>query len=154
MHENDKGELELRFRTERDYGCRNYIIKNTVSQSGNDVNISLLDIVKLDLCLTSLGPATVTINLGVKTNGTYELKIQNGRILNVFDLEVTDEKYRVEPKSNSRNVWFDEPELGRQTLQIPNFSCPLAAGFFCSERPYFTIIKDSLLFRNKIFDDE
>jgi hypothetical protein len=81
--------------TEREYGCSNYGISKTFNKSSDNIDIDFNGILVYDLCLTSIGPATTTIDLGTLSSGTYNLDIKVERKKSEGQLIVTSDYYAI-----------------------------------------------------------
>ncbi len=71
-----KRKLQFYCSTEKEYSCSNYGISKTFSKSSDNFDIDFNGIIISNVCLTSFGPATTTIDLGTLSNGTYNLDIK------------------------------------------------------------------------------
>ena len=70
--------LQLDFSTTKIYGCCNYSIDLSWKKSSNIIDITFRGVIETDWCLTAMGPATTTIELGTLSNGTYLLNFYVG----------------------------------------------------------------------------
>jgi hypothetical protein len=90
----DTKQLVLFCQTENDYACSNYSIQTEQNfNKDNQLSIIFTNVIKPDLCATSIGPATTKINLSKLTNGQYDLElnvagIKNNGILKISDSEI------------------------------------------------------------------
>ena len=96
------------------YGCCNFIINYKVNREGNVITISFGTVNMPPMCLTSLGPATAQIDLGVLPTGTYTLNLISGTI-NTSKLTVDNNQYKLSPVSGT-NVSYARTTL----LRIPD----------------------------------
>lgn len=104
--------FEFRCRTETIYGCINFMISYRTTISAQSIIMDFLAITQPQICLTALGPATATINLGSLSPGTYSLLISvNGEIIPA-QLVVTTHSYEI-LNGESRWTGFTEPLLRR-----------------------------------------
>lgn len=90
-----KRTLQFYCSTEKEYGCTNYGIIKTFSKSSDNIDIDFNGILIYDLCLTAIGPATTTIDLGTLSNGTYNLDIKVERKKSCGQLIVTSDYYAI-----------------------------------------------------------
>lgn len=87
-------QLMLNFSTTKQYECSNYSLNATPAAYNSGITIQFIGITIPEICMTSIGPATTTINAGQIRNGVYtiELLIEqqtvNGRI------EITDQEIK------------------------------------------------------------
>lgn len=93
--------LQMYFSTTKIYPCCNYPIDLSLKKSSNTFDISFKGVIETDMCLTALGPATATIDLGALSNGTYQLNFQNGSSWHSGQLVVSSDSYKVNLGSNS-----------------------------------------------------
>jgi hypothetical protein len=98
--------LNLICTTSKIYSCCNYPLIYSLSRSGNTFTITFKYVLKEEWCLTSLGPASTTIDLGVLPDNNYKLKISTGSIIsNECDLAVSDEAYIISHKTGSSIIY-------------------------------------------------
>lgn len=90
-----KRTLKLYCSTEKEYNCSNFGIINTINQPSNKIEIDFNGITVPDFCLTSLGPARTTIDIGTLSNGTYDLDIKVENEKSAGQLIVTSEYYKI-----------------------------------------------------------
>jgi len=90
-----KRTLQFYCSTEKEYSCSNYGISKTFSKSSDNIDIDFNGIIISNLCLTSIGPATTTIDLGTLSNGTYNLDIKVERKKSSGQLIVTSDHYTI-----------------------------------------------------------
>ena len=102
----------LKCRTEKIYNCFNFTIINRVDLTRESMTISFLGVHKPQICLTALGPARATLDLGSLSAGVYPMEIaMNGRTSG-FQLEVSNESYAISGSGNYL-VSFDHRDLRR-----------------------------------------
>ena len=93
--------LQLRFATEKMYPCANYPIIVSSQQLSNNIDISFKGVVNnIGICLTAIGPATATINLGALSNGTYNLNFYNGNVKHTGKLIISSDSYAINFANN------------------------------------------------------
>lgn len=92
--------LQMYFSTTKIYPCCNYPIDLSWKNTSNTINISFKGVIETNLCLTALGPATATIDLGALNNGTYQLNFQNGEVRYSGQLVVSSDNYTVNLSTN------------------------------------------------------
>lgn len=85
--------FQLRLSTAKIYPCVNYYIKHSVVKEGKEISIKVEEIVAPGICLTALGPAGASIDLGVLEHGTYALTVEIGQVVNRGTLVVDEPKY-------------------------------------------------------------
>jgi len=90
-----KRTLQFYCSTEKGYGCSNFGISKIVNQSAYNIDINFEAILINTFCLTSIGPATTTIDLGTLSNGTYNLDIKVGGKKNKGQLIVSSDNYAI-----------------------------------------------------------
>ena len=130
--------LILNCRTERIYPCCNYGIDYSVVKGAKYFKIRFTKIVMPQICLTALGPAGCSINLGSLADGQYTLELEvNGRT-ETTQLMVSKGNYQVNHQPGL-NFKFDNPQLNR----IPDFLIWGSVGY----------INDSLISAVKTFLD-
>ena len=95
MKESSLRTLQLYFSTTKIYPCCNYPIDLSWKRSSNIIDISFKGIIKTELCLTALGPATATIDLSALSNGTYRLNFQDGNLKRSGELIVSSNSYKI-----------------------------------------------------------
>jgi hypothetical protein len=66
----------MRCETEREYSCSNFEIINCEKTRNNEIYIHFKKVKVSDLCLTSLGPAKCTIDLGKLSDGEYSVTFE------------------------------------------------------------------------------
>ncbi len=84
--------LQLKCHTTQIFGCCNFSLIYSISQTGNTFTIHFDNVYEPEICLTSTGPATATIDLGVLTNNNYNIYVTNGG-LNTSVLNVSKQSY-------------------------------------------------------------
>lgn len=87
--------LQFYCSTEKEYGCSNFGISKTFNKSSHNIDIDFNGILLSDFCLTSIGPATTTIDLGTLSNGIYNLNIKVERKKSEGKLIVTSNYYEI-----------------------------------------------------------
>jgi hypothetical protein len=87
--------LQLRAATERIYGCSNFSIMYRLSVSTQLIQVDFLGIDLPPICLTALGPATATMNLGSLSNGSYQLILTSNGSVTGSQLIVSDDFFKV-----------------------------------------------------------
>lgn len=108
-------QLMLHFSTTKQYACSNYSLNTTSAVSNSGITIQFIDITIPEICLTSIGPASTTINAGQIRNGVYSIQMLieqqtiNGRI------EITDQEIKTFIDPNAAVV-ITNPVIQR----IPN----------------------------------
>ena len=101
MMENSSGALQLYFSTTEIYPCCNWSIDLSWKKSSNNIDITFKSIIKPDICLTALGPATAMIDLGVLNNGIYQLNFYNEHVKQSGELVVSSDSYKINFADNS-----------------------------------------------------
>lgn len=92
----DGPSLEFRVRTERIYGCFNYYITHRVKRRPSQaIEITFLSVAVPEICLTALGPATATIQIGQLASGEYPVPVVVNWNRIPARLLVTTEAYEV-----------------------------------------------------------
>ena len=124
MMEHLSGTLQLYFSTTKIYPCMNYPIDLSWQKTSNRIEISFKRVIETDFCLTALGPATATIDLGVLSDGTYQLNLQNGEVKYSGELVVSSDNYTVN-FVNSSDFRFKNMPLNK----IPENSLWLAISY-------------------------
>jgi hypothetical protein len=124
MMEHSSGTLQLYFSTTKIYPCCNYPIDLSWKKSSNTIDISFKGVIETDFCLTALGPATATIDLGTLSNGTYQLSFFNGSVKHSGELIVSSDSYKINFVNNS-NFHFTNMPLNK----IPENSIWLAISY-------------------------
>lgn len=107
-----KRTLTFNCATEKIFGCINFLINNRVTVSDNKISIHFIEIAKSDICLTAIGPATATIELGSLANKNYELELTVGEEKILGQLAVSATGYQASLPVQSR-VGFTNPDLKR-----------------------------------------
>ncbi len=108
----DPDERTFRFkcRTARIYPCYNFGIGRTLQKRPGRITILFQGIIRPGLCLTALGPARTTVELGSLETGTYELDIRVENRQSLGQLLVSDEYYEVN-FHNRNQLRFDYDRL-------------------------------------------
>lgn len=104
--------LELKCETDKSYGCCNYTILHSLSVSGSNIEINFTGIYQPDMCLTSFGPATTSVDLSSLPNGSYPLTIRVERRKSQGNLIVTSDYYEID-LDETRSVEIITPVLRR-----------------------------------------
>lgn len=107
--------FQLYCATEKAYPCGNFPIIAQVRQSANQIDIAFKGVPNnIGICLTSVEPATTTIDLGALNEGTYTLNLHNGGVTQTGTLVV---------EAGSYTAVFDESEAfafaDKQLNRIP-----------------------------------
>jgi hypothetical protein len=112
--EPDSRRLTFHCKTEKIYPCVNYPILTESHIDEDSFGITFTGVGEIDICLTALGPATVSIDLGSISNGEYEIELNHGELRNAGILKITDTEI---------DLLFDRPhgiEIMRpSTLRVP-----------------------------------
>ncbi len=90
-----KRTLQFYCSTKKEYSCSNYEISKWFGASSNNVDLYFQSIIVYDFCLTSIGPATTTIDLGTLASGTYNLDIKVEQEKSEGHLIVTPDSYTI-----------------------------------------------------------
>ena len=91
------GEVALKVRTEKIYGCCNFEIDAEFSQPSQErLEIAISGIYHPEICLTVLGPATLEVNLGA-LDGKYELDFTYEKLKDHHRLTVSPEHIALRP---------------------------------------------------------
>ncbi len=93
--------FQLHCVTEKIYPCVNFPIVARSRQSSKSIDISFEGVIETDICLTAIGPATTTIDLGALSEGAYALNLRNGGVTQTGTLVV---------EAGSYTVVFDESD--------------------------------------------
>ena len=99
--ENSSRALQLYFSTTKEYPCCNFPIDLSWKKSSNTIDITFKGVIETDLCLTAIGPATATIDLGVFNNGTYQLNFYNENVKQSGEFIVSSDNYKINFADNS-----------------------------------------------------
>ena len=91
-----KRELYLYAVTEKIYPCMNYPLSFDQHFEKNRVSIAFTEVIEVNFCLTALGPATASINLGHLRDGVYDFELNNGALKNIGKLIITDTEATLE----------------------------------------------------------
>lgn len=113
MMESSSQALQMYFSTTKSYSCCNYPIDLSWKKSSNTIDIVFKGVIKADLCLTAIGPATASIDLGVLNNGTYQLNFYNEQVKQSGKLIVSSEGYKTNFADNS-NFRFTTMTLNKR----------------------------------------
>lgn len=109
---NGQQTLLLTCDTEKIYGCGNYGLHYKLNKTANKIDISFEGIIKPNICLTSLGPATAFIDLGKVAAGVYQLNIKTNGKLSKGELVVTPDSYTISIP-NRTQIQLPQPILPR-----------------------------------------
>ncbi len=107
-----KRTLQFNCATEKVYNCSNFGISKTVRKTSDNIDIDFNGILLYDMCLTALGPARTTLDLGTLSNGTYDLNIDVERKKSDGQLIVTSDYYAIE-LNNQRQIKINNNPLYR-----------------------------------------
>ena len=108
--------LILNCSTERIYPCCNYGIDYNVVKGAKNIKVRFSKIVKPQICLTALGPAGCSINLGSLAEGQYNLELEVNGKTEIAQLIVKGNTYQIHHQPGL-NIKFENLELKR----IPQF---------------------------------
>lgn len=106
--------LHLKYQTTMIYGCCNYSLIYSLSRSGNVFTVRFTSVFKPEVCLTSMGPATASIDLGVLTNDNYTINTINGG-LNSCSIAVSSQSYIISGMSGSSVSYY-----GDTIMRVPD----------------------------------
>ena len=112
MKESSSRTLQLYLSTTKIYPCCNFPIDLSWKKSSNIIDISIKGVIGTDFCLTALGPATATIDLGLLSNGTYLLHFHNGHLKRSGELIVSSNSYKINFVDNP-NFHFTNTPLNK-----------------------------------------
>jgi hypothetical protein len=101
--------LQMDFWTTKIYPCFNFPIILSWQKSSNVIDITFKEVIDPGICLTALGPARAVIDLGVLSNGTYQLNFQNGKIKHSGELIVSSDSYTISFPANSAFNFTNSP---------------------------------------------
>lgn len=88
--------LHFNCATERIYGCYNYTISTKYKETSDNIKIDFNGVIIPEFCLTALGPAKSTVDLGSLSTGTYNLNIEVEGKKSKGKLIVSPESYAIE----------------------------------------------------------
>lgn len=108
--------LTLNCRTERIYPCCNYGIDYSMVKGAKIFKVRFSKIVMPQICLTALGPAGCSINLGSLADGQYSLELEVNGKTEIAQLVISENTYQVNHQPGL-NFKFENPQLNR----IPQF---------------------------------
>lgn len=108
--------LILNCRTERIYPCFNYGIDYNVVKGAKNFKVGFSKIVMPQICLTALGPAGCSINLGSLADGQYNLELEVNDKTEIAQLVISENTYQVDHQPGL-NFKFENSKLNR----IPRF---------------------------------
>jgi len=83
-------------KTQEEYPCCNYQIGNSFIKNSDRVEINFDGIIKPEVCLTAIGPATTTLDFGAISNGTYDLEINTEGKKSTGQLIITSDYYKID----------------------------------------------------------
>jgi len=109
MSESSLRTLQLYLSTTKIYPCCNYPIDLSWKKSSNTIDISVKGVIETDICLTALGPATATIDLGALSNGTYLLNFHIGNLKRSGELIVSSDSYKMNLVDNPNFRFTNTP---------------------------------------------
>ena len=95
MNESSSRTLQLYLSTTKIYPCCNYPIDLSWKSSSNIIDVSVKGVIETDFCFTALGPATMSIDLGVLSNGTYLLNFHDGHLKRSGELIVSSNSFKI-----------------------------------------------------------
>jgi hypothetical protein len=107
--------MKLHCSTEKHYPCSNFIINYTLTTNNEMILIDFIGTVEPKECLTAIGPASTTINLGTISNGTYNFEISVDKRKSKGALIVTSDYFKID-LDRQKNVSLPYTVLNR----IPN----------------------------------
>lgn len=76
LAENQDSEISIQCETERKYSCSNFEIINCKKTRNNEIYVHFKKVKVYALCLTSLGPAKCTLDLGKLSDGEYSVTFE------------------------------------------------------------------------------
>jgi hypothetical protein len=91
--------------TKEVYPCINYQISTTYNQTEDKINVTFGDVIRSEICLTAIGPAQSSIDLGTLNNGDYQLNINSSE----GKLVVSDESYTITFSENEQFEIVNSP---------------------------------------------
>ncbi len=104
--------LVLRCLTETIFPCINYHIQSAYKVSRNKIVIDFIQILKPEICLTALGPASTLIELNDLPNNVYTLECNFGSTKVVGEINVAANIFTVDLPQQTR-IKFLNPNLSR-----------------------------------------
>lgn len=90
--DNDSRKLSLLCRTEKSYPCINFPLLSNQDFKSGPLDITFTGVGETELCLTAIGPASTQISLPALGNGTYDLHLNNGKLLNSGKIVISNDK--------------------------------------------------------------
>lgn len=108
--------LILNCLTERIYPCFNYGIDYSAVKGAKNFKLRFSKIIIPQICLTALGPAGCSINLGALADGQFNLELEVNGKTEIAQLLVSGNTYQIYHQP-SLNFKFENPQLNR----IPEF---------------------------------
>ncbi len=96
--------LELRCQTDSIFGCINYLIDFDLTVTSDTVALNFTKIVKPNICLPDLGPATAIVNLGTLANNSYDFPITVNSLTIPAQLILTDSTIEI---TGGDSTWTD-----------------------------------------------
>lgn len=112
MQESLHHELLLNCATVKIFECSNYVLKSSFHVSDDQIVLEFSGIDKGSFCLTALGPASTSVNLGKLSNGSYVISFQTGTQLVKGTLEISDSQYHLSLPSPG-NIELSNPVMER-----------------------------------------
>ncbi len=112
MQESIHHELVLNCATVKIFECSNYVLKSSFNVNDDQIVLKFSGIDKGSFCLTSLGPASTSVNLGKLSNGSYVISFQTGTQLVKGTLEISDSQYQLSLPSPG-NIELSNPVMER-----------------------------------------
>jgi hypothetical protein len=87
--------------TTKIFPCINFPILFDLNQNSNEINIVFRGVPEdIGICLTAVGPARTSIDLGTLGQGTFRLNIQNGETRHAGELIVSADSYEINFPNN------------------------------------------------------
>ena len=109
VFDNSPRTLQMYFATTKIYPCMNYPIDLSWNKTSNSIGFSIKRVIETNLCLTAVGPATATIDLGTLSSGTYQINLQNRGVMYAGELVVSSDNYSVNFIDNSAFNFSNSP---------------------------------------------
>lgn len=104
-------QLQLSFHDEGQYTCSSFPLLTQFTRQGQNLSLVFSGVNKSsNLCLTSIGPATSSVEVTSLSTGTYPLVLQVGTRQTTGSLELTNSYLRVQSNDPSL-VAVDYPEI-------------------------------------------
>lgn len=107
-------EFALEFKTDIETYPVTYLIRNSVSVSGNQISVQLFDIQKdgHDDLNVLKGSASCSVNLGALSNGQYDIQVDVVETSNNISLTISDDLVTISQQSSS-NLTINRDTLNR-----------------------------------------